>query len=235
MLNRTSELKGDEADYTPACELTPDQWRQAEEGCREELGQYQRAGGKPQKQQELRGLDDPIIFQALDVLDRVAAGSHFKEFPLFIINESGDSTDRYVMNKHWLTIHDCIRWLLSRPWWSRVWTLQEAVLPEVDPIIHASPYSFRISRLLNGRSSFLSHSNRDCCKYLGRLFNVAYFRSLSDLSVLGERAHAVHQHREAFSKEDPPWISLSEVIDSGTCSQIWHPLDSNLSAPLSYC
>jgi len=92
-----------------------------------------------------------------------------------------------------------------------------------------------MSRLLNGRSSFLSYSTRDCCKYLGRLFNVAYFRSLSDLSVLGKRVHAVHEHREAFSEEDLLWISLSEVIDSGTYSQIWHLLDSNLSAPLSYC
>jgi len=232
MFNRTNELKGDEADYTPACELTPYQWGRAEHGCREELGQYLRAGGKPQKQQELRGLDTPIIFQALDVLDKVAGGSHFHEFPLFIIDENGDSKDQYVMNKHWLTIHDCFRWLLSRPWWSRVWTLQEAVLPGVDPIIHASPHSFRMSRFFNGYRSLLSHTNGDCCKYLARLFTVAYFRSLS---VLENRAYAVHEHREAFSKEDPPWISLSEVIETGTYSQTWNPLDSNLSTLLSCC
>jgi hypothetical protein len=232
MFNRTNELKGDENDYTPACELTQYQWSRAEEGCREELGQYLRAGGKPQKQQELRGFDAPIIFQASNVLDRVVAGSHFHEFPLFIINENGESKDRYVMNKHWLTIHDCFRWLLSRPWWSRVWTLQEAILPRVDPIIHASPHSFRMSRLLNGRSSLLNHTNGDCCKYLGRLFNVAYFHSLS---VLEHRTHAVHEHREKFSKDDPPWISLSEVINSGTYSQTRNPLDSNLSTLLGYC
>ncbi|PVH93757.1 HET-domain-containing protein, partial [Periconia macrospinosa] len=29
----------------------------------------------------------------------------------------------------WLLVMDCVRWLLTRPWWTRVWTLQEAVLP----------------------------------------------------------------------------------------------------------
>jgi hypothetical protein len=232
MFNRTDELKGDDADFTPACKLTPYQWSWVEKGSREELGRYLRAGGKPQKLQDLQGLDAPIISQALDVLDRVAAGHHLHEFPLFIINENSENKDRYVMNKHWVTIHDCLRWLFSRPWWSRVWTLQEAILPRVDPIIHAYPHSFRMSRLLNGHHSLVSHGTKDCCKYVARLFRVAYFRSLS---VVEHGAHDVYDHRKAFPQEDPPWISLSEVINSGTHSQKWNPHKSNLSTLSSYC
>jgi len=194
--------------------LTSDQWNQTEKWCREELGQFLKAGGKAQKQQELLGLDAAIMSQTLAMLDEVAGGKHFHEFPLFFVTDDDDDdvskAGGYVMNRHWLIIHDCLRWLLSRPWWTRVWTLQEAILPRVDPIIHAYPYSFRLSRLLNGLKSILDHSN-GCCKRLGRLFGVAYLRSLFAHET---RAWAVHLHREAFAESEVPFIALEEAIDS---------------------
>ncbi|KAF2026269.1 HET-domain-containing protein, partial [Setomelanomma holmii] len=46
-------------------------------------------------------------------------------------SDACDSGGRqYKVNRAWLMVIDCIRWLLLRPWWSRVWTLQEAVLPK---------------------------------------------------------------------------------------------------------
>src|SRR5271154_5593478 len=65
----TDEIKGDSGEYIPACELTSDQWNQTEKWCREELGQFLKAGGKAQKQQELLGLDAAIMSQTLAMLD----------------------------------------------------------------------------------------------------------------------------------------------------------------------
>ncbi|KAF2825955.1 HET-domain-containing protein, partial [Ophiobolus disseminans] len=45
-------------------------------------------------------------------------------------HEHDKANREYRVNRSWLLVIDCIRWLLLRPWWSRVWTLQEAVLPK---------------------------------------------------------------------------------------------------------
>lgn len=215
---RTSELKdGDaDADYTPASEMTSSQWIRAEKAASEELGQFLRAGGKPQNNQQLQDSGKSIIDQTLEMLDKSTSGAHFHEFPLFIVNDSPNSNVKYVLNRNWLHIQDFYRWLLTRPWWSRVWTLQEAILPSVDSTIHTSANSFRLSRLLNGLSARLEHSggSKNCCRNLARLFQVAYL-PCGSFSTHESRAYAVYEHRKAFFEEDPPWISISEVIETG--------------------
>ena len=207
----TEEIKGDHGGYIPACELTPDQWRQTEEWCLEEITPFLRAGGNPQKMQKLPGSDESIMLRTLSVLDEVAAGKHFHEFPLiFALDDDESKSAGYAMNRHWLDIHDCERWLLTRPWWSRVWTLQEAVLPRVDPIVHVPPFSFRLSRLLYGRRSVMDHTN-GCCKKTCRLFSVAYLRSLFTYEI---RSDAIYQHRKKFAESEPPWISIEDAIDA---------------------
>ncbi|KAH6661417.1 heterokaryon incompatibility protein-domain-containing protein, partial [Truncatella angustata] len=45
-------------------------------------------------------------------------------------------TSQFTEVIRWPTIVDSLRWIISRPWWSRVWTLQEAILPRVDSLVH---------------------------------------------------------------------------------------------------
>ncbi|KAG0650479.1 Heterokaryon incompatibility protein [Hyphodiscus hymeniophilus] len=207
----TEEIKGDDGGYIPACELTPDQWSQTENRCLRELSQFLKAGGKPQRDPEQRRLDASIMSQTLSVLDEVAGGKHFYEFPLFLASkENGNSKKDYVMNRHWLNINDCEHWILSRPWWTRVWTLQEAVLPQVDPIIYAHPHSFRLSRLLKGRAAILDHSN-GCCKRVGRAFCAAYLRSGM---VHETRVENVDHHRRRLAEPGQPFVPMEDAVDS---------------------
>jgi hypothetical protein len=85
-------------------------------------------------------------------------------------------------------------------WWSRVWTLQEAVLPAVDPIVHASPFSFRILYCLTVTIRFLSTR-------LGIAAKIWEDSSMWRTSALFRFSNTepilVYEHREVFSQEDP--------------------------------
>ncbi|XTI82840.1 HET-domain-containing protein [Cenococcum geophilum] len=210
----SNEIICDSDKYTRASEMTSDQWNQAEQICCDELRHFLRAGGKAPQQYELpdskKQSCDELLSRTLDVLDGAAGGKHLHEFPLFLLADDVSKGGRFAMNRHWLTILDCIRWLLSRQWWTRVWTLQEAVLPQVDSFIHAYPYSFRISRLLNGIQSMMDH-RLECCKDLGRLF-LGEYQSFPFYQYT--RAYALHGHRKRFTESESQWLSLEEAISS---------------------
>lgn len=213
----SKEIICDSKQYTPTSEMTPEMWAQTEKICHYELRHFLKAGGKAIQQFDSPGTDeklcDSILPQTLDVLDKAAepaGGEHLHKFPLFVVVGEVRGSDRYEMNKHWLTILDCIRWLLSRQWWTRVWTLQEAVLPRVDPIIHAHPHLFRISRLLNGVQSIFDHRLK-CCKDIGRVFLGEYQRfPIEPFS----RAYTLHGHRKDFKSTEQEWLPLENAIES---------------------
>ncbi|PMD60443.1 HET-domain-containing protein [Hyaloscypha bicolor E] len=221
----SSEIICDSGKYIRAREMTPHQWTEAERICRDDLRHFLKAGGKPEQQHELfyseKQSCEELLSQTLDVLDRAADGMHLHEFPIFFVSHNVSKGDRFAMNRHWLTILDCIRWLLSRRWWTRVWTLQEAVLPRVDSLIHAHPYSFRISRLLNGIDSMIKHRH-GCCKDLGRLF-LGEFQSFPFNQYI--RAITLHDHRERFTELESQWLTLEEAISSTQARKATDPRD----------
>lgn len=161
----TDEIRGDTGEFIPICEWTPDDWDRMEIEARQKLlVDFQIAGGKALPQHESTGPNLAILPETLAMLDEIAEGKHFHQLPIFFTaNDGPKKSPQYVVNRHLFEIHDCFRWLLSRPWWSRVWTLQEAVLPQVDSIVHAYPYSFPLSKLFNGIKGINEHSTH-CCK-----------------------------------------------------------------------
>lgn len=129
-------------------------------------------GFRPIDAKELRKFEEEceadIFSKTLATLDEMAKGNHLYTYPVFSYHDTAGEQREHRVNRSWLLIMDCLRWLVLRPWWSRVWTLQEAVLPKVDPIVHAPPYSFRLSRLVNGVQSVVHHNNAICCKWYGQ-------------------------------------------------------------------
>jgi hypothetical protein len=90
--------------------------------------------------------------------------------------------------------------------------LQEAVLPCVDPIVHAPPYSFKLSRLLNGIHAFLHHNNSICCKWFGRVILTQY-RDYQNGRQFNQPL-AVFNHRESFKCPGQEWVPLEDVVKS---------------------
>tara|TARA_R110002003_G_scaffold46_2_gene3734 strand:- start:28497 stop:30377 length:1881 start_codon:yes stop_codon:yes gene_type:complete len=165
------DIAGDK-DYKLAFELDASRWGENERHTKSALKYFvEQEGFRPIDGAELAqfstGCEDDIFTTTLKMLDMMATGVHLYRYPIFSYIEREGGTREYRVNRSWLVVMDCVRWLLQRPWWSRVWTLQEAVLPKVDPIVHAPPYSFRLSRLLGGVQSMIFHNNSICCKWFG--------------------------------------------------------------------
>ena len=103
-----------------------------------------------------------MLFRSLGVLDEIAQGKHLYEFPLLYL-EGG----RVGMNRRWPLILDCMRFLLTRPWWYRVWTLQEV---RIGPLFY-----FDCTLKLADLTSLADMSNRRCCPMSTPWFILAPF------------------------------------------------------------
>ncbi|ORY01567.1 heterokaryon incompatibility protein-domain-containing protein [Clohesyomyces aquaticus] len=165
------DIAGDKT-YFMACELTPKMWEDYERANTKDLKYFvEQDGFKPLSEAEhsefVQRCEDDMFTQALAMLDRMAADDHLYTYPIYFAKEKEGGGKEYTVNRSWLWIIDVIRWLLTRPWWTRVWTLQEAVLPRADPTIHAPPYTFKLLRLLNGIQAMFNHNGSICCKWFG--------------------------------------------------------------------
>jgi hypothetical protein len=214
------EIK-DSENYTPMAEMTPEKWKDYETFCLGRLKYFEKEDGfKPLSRVEFEDFKrcclDDILLQTLTMLDRIADADgreHHYTYPVFVFlgNEQG-SDQKYGVNSFWVLVLDCIRWLLTRPWWTRVWTLQEAVLPRIDPTVHASPYSFKLSRLLNGIHAMVEHNNSLCCKWVGGVILTKHRDYGNDDLYVQPRA--IHKQRESLKDLDQEGIPLEYVINS---------------------
>lgn len=107
-------------------------------------------------------LKEELLPQAIVVLRKLKANSHLRCVPLYL--RTGSQTSRVTVNFDCFKIIDCIMWIFTRPWWKRVWTLQEAVLPSSDPLVHVGKLNIPLSVLTQGMENYIAHST-SCCRY----------------------------------------------------------------------
>jgi hypothetical protein len=214
-------------DYIMAWELTPESWKKYERIC-DPMYFKSEAGFKPLSQAEhaefVRRCRDDIFLEALNTLDKMAEDHHLYTYPVFSCNETNGDEPRYAVNQSWLWVMDVIRWLVIRPWWSRVWTLQEAVLPRVDPTIHAPPYSFKMSRLLNGIEAMLHHNGSACCKWFGQIVRTTDRTRKSEEQYTQTLAIVEQRQLLAANTEEGMGVPLEHVvgaIQGRKATKIW--------------
>ncbi|KAH8732040.1 heterokaryon incompatibility protein-domain-containing protein [Phaeosphaeriaceae sp. PMI808] len=206
----------DEQYYRSTAELGRADWNGVDRAAKEDLNYFKNQRGfKPLNEKEhsdfVTRCKDDIFLHTIDFLTKIAdSKDHLYTYPIFFIQKQADGSEKYEANRAWLVLIDCMQWLMSRPWWTRVWTLQEAVLPRVDPIVHAPPYSFKLSQLLNGVHQMDRHVRSACCKWFGGPVFTTY-RVNSDRSV---QLVKIYTQREKLKTNKEEWISLEHVIDS---------------------
>ena len=213
------EIKGDE-NHTPMAEMTPEMWKTYEENCLYDLRYFTKQDGfKPLSKAEFQDFErcclDDIFLQTLAMLDRMAdedGKEHHYTYPLFFLDDERDGDQKYRVNPCWLLVMDCLRWLLTRPWWTRVWTLQEAVLPRVDPTVHASPYSFNLSRLMDGAFALFFHQISPCCELFASVA-FTWHRGYSNL-IQYSQLLAVKNHRYILQDQKKECVPLENIINS---------------------
>ncbi len=208
-----------------ATEFSPAMWAEHEKIFNKDLQYFARQEGfKPLSEKDYQAFEkrfeDDMFGETLRVLDMMAQGGHLYTYPVYTVSDTrGPKGGKmYAMIRTWPWLMDCIRWMLLRPWWTRVWTLQEAVLPRVDPLVHAPPHSFRLSRLLNGVSSMFKHNGASCCKWFGRIV-VTQYRDFDDEESQWTQCLATHAQREELAEltqqRHEDWgVPLDLVVDA---------------------
>jgi hypothetical protein len=141
--------------------------------------------------EETASIDVPGAFEVAKLLAR---NIHFYEMPFFRILPTGDFELCPVWAKAVYSLENIIR----RTWWTRIWTAQEAFLPERGTI-HVGPYTLPYSTLLDAGSAWAYHvrswsRNRwdNCCEsiigiwmgYSSPLILGQLFSATEDLKVL---------------------------------------------------
>ncbi|KAF2795034.1 hypothetical protein K505DRAFT_324342 [Melanomma pulvis-pyrius CBS 109.77] len=213
------KMAGDK-EYILLGEMTPNMWNHYERICWDDLKYFKEQDGfKPLSRAEFQDFErrcsDDIFLQTLTMLDRMGDAdgkAHHYTYPVFVFDDEKGGDGKYGVNIFWLRVMDCIRWLLTRPWWTRVWTLQEAVLPRIDPTVHAPPYSFKLSRLINGIHSMLQHNGSTCCKWFGRII-LTQVRDYEKGSQFTQPL-AIYNQRESLKDPREGWIPLEQVVES---------------------
>ncbi|KAK7918387.1 heterokaryon incompatibility protein-domain-containing protein [Apiospora marii] len=244
--------------YVPTSHMTTRMWEGAERYCAAQKEQFVSLGGKllPQPVEDAADSNDTqdeealdeLLFETLQVFDSLVRGKHLWEFSLLYLDPSNAHCNSGVaMNRNWPRTLDCARWLLSRPWWSRVWTLQEAVLPRADAVVYIGTLPVRFSRIVDGGRAFSDHWLGDCCKRVCNLAAAEYQRFPHRHWLSAQQVHA---HRQRFSPpsdrgesssvakrrknpkkdrnrndEEVPFISIAEAINSTQWRRATDPRD----------
>ena len=212
----------------PTSQMNNNEWYHAENFCRIYLPGYSQAGGHCLKFGELfnpkRHSREELLSEVLCVLDKVAGGSCLHNFPLFCsMDDHKNNREVIMVNRYWPVLLDCLRWLALRPWWTRVWTVQEAVLPRADPFVYVGSYTFRLSRLIGGIKSLMSHSLERCCKDIQNTFMANYqnFSVVPFATVMN-----ISEYREKFVEGSGPYaLHTSDIIRLSQKRQATDPRD----------
>ncbi|KAF3048480.1 hypothetical protein E8E11_009180 [Didymella keratinophila] len=165
--------------YTSLPSMTPEKWKSYEEEGSTSLDYWlKQEGFKCLSQREVERFATKcrtdIFRHTLEILDKMAKGDHLYTYPVVT------------------------------PWWSRVWTLQEATLPRADPIVHAPPYSFHLSQLLDAVEMMWQHNDDICCKWFGNPV-ITSDRDDGAFGAAYTQCRAVHAQRK----------SLAEAVEDG--------------------
>ena len=99
--------------------------------------------------------------------------------------------------QHW---EACLK-ILTAPWWDRIWTVQEAVLPSNLTFV-CGKYSLHGNILFNGVQNYMHHGNLSCCSHFLQVSTTSQIRSvfgqLFDLVTGRKRNDAIDFSKTIF-------------------------------------
>lgn len=136
----------------------------------------------------LASMQDDSIFQAFCMFRLLSDDCHLYEIPFFCLDPEPTKSRRAA------------HWLVSRDWWTRVWTVQECILPTDCTVIYG-PVEMPWCTLLTAVSNFQRHQT-GCCSSMAGIHNMLNLH-VDIIPVLQE----LRAHRRA---EEP--VSLDTMV-----------------------
>jgi len=120
-------------------------------------------------------VENDSIFHAFALISRLASDCHPYDIP-YLQNNELDNGRSYATNAR-----RAAHWLVSRDWWSRVWTAQECILPDDSKIIYG-PVEASWPMFLRAFDNFKRHMTT-CCSSLDGIADMLDFH-LDTIQVL---------------------------------------------------
>lgn len=151
----------------------PGTWRRAEIDHLEELIRELKITESPKPLQRAgKHGDDPIDVEgAFEVMELMAAHKHLYEMPFFTVPSKGIPRPgtAFELSRSWAKTVYSLENILRRSWWQRIWTVQEAILPE-KATLHVGPHSAPFSTFMLGAHNWHEHMWTHCCSSLLKLW-----------------------------------------------------------------
>lgn len=116
---------------------------------------------------------EPNIPGAIKILELLAAGLHLYQMPFFKVI----SPEAIEQCPVWIVSMRSLAAILSRPWWTRVWTLQEAML-SAEATVRIGKYQVPLSLFSNFHNSIKKHES-SCCSAARALWHGSYDINMS--------------------------------------------------------
>jgi hypothetical protein len=166
-----------EVDEEPirAIEL-PETWRKAEidhlEGLIKDLNITESPKPLVKAGKEGDALID--VEGAFEIMELLASHKHLHEMPFFVIPSTGTYRihppgTAFELSDLWAKTVYSLENILRRPWWQRIWTVQEALLPE-KCTLHVGRHSAPFSIFVEGAQQWDEHFWRHCCSPIMNLW-----------------------------------------------------------------
>jgi len=131
----------------------------------------------------------------------LSSGCHLNEIPYLTFSFTDDATSTFYLARRTAI------WLLSRPWWSRIWTVQECVLPLTATVYYEPVIApFRMFEL---DIEQLDKHKTTCCAEIVDIRSITAFihNALGDLRKLRRIMHSAHH-----SSNTEPLVRLEQLL-----------------------
>ena len=120
---------------------------------------------------------------AINIMELLATGHHFYEMPFF----KGVSPESIESCPVWFLSMRSLVAILSRPWWTRVWTVQEAML-SAQATVHIGEYQAPLSLFLS-LFQYIEKHESGCCRVARLLWcgnlDIAVFLNMASSHIGG--------------------------------------------------
>ncbi|KAL8868177.1 MAG: hypothetical protein Q9174_005159 [Haloplaca sp. 1 TL-2023] len=164
--------------------------------------------------------EDADVNGALEILQLFAEDKHAYELPLFRSTGTGIDLEK---DEYW---HKCIAMLLgilTQPWWTRVWVVQEVLLSSTslkNPVLHIGHHRMPLAACDSFRFNSEKHMARCCFGWIEDVFGNYELmeRHWDAVTCLASLKHLQELHKNRM-------VKLSKAYDSFSSREAADPHD----------
>lgn len=167
--------------------------------------------------------DHADILSAFEILELIAGGKHLHEMPFLTVT----SQSRIQLSRSWYRSLRALCMILSRPWWNRLWVVQEVALSS-NATVCIGTYEVSLTLFLNVGKPYSTHILGCCSAY--RHIWCGGIEIMMKLSVASMIAHQLEKAIEAYARQD---LNLETLLDISMRRETLYPTTTSMASSVS--